>query len=120
MKAEDHPSYLPSADRAIVEDEKITRYLLEWRAASDKSRFFFRVGFSLERPDELRDALLAHARECPIISQRVTDTGISYRLEGPLTTPDGRHPEVYTVWHVVDGFSSPRFVTAAPNRRKRS
>ena len=40
--------------------------------------------------------------------------GQKYEVRGTLRGPSGRRAEVVTVWIVLSGESSPRFVTAVP------
>jgi hypothetical protein len=56
---------MPDAELAYVPEEKITAYLLEpaHPEGGDKAAFLISFGFRVAAPDELRDALLRHARE---------------------------------------------------------
>jgi len=40
----------------------------------------------------------------------------TYRVVGPLITPDARNPIVRSVWIVLHGDDVPRFVTAVANK----
>lgn len=113
-------SRLPGAPLAILEERKITHYLLasSHPAGRAKAVFFGRFGFRAADWRRLRDALLDHARSAQIISIADTEFGTKYLLEGPLMTPDNRKPRVRAVWFVALGETAPRLVTAyaAPER----
>lgn len=107
---------LPNVDDAIIDEAKMTNYLLsvEHPAGRAKARFFHHFGFGLEAWEMLRTALLEHARNHAIASREATPYGMKYVIEGPLVTPGGRNPMVRAVWFVESGQEYPRFVTAYP------
>jgi hypothetical protein len=109
---------LPSRELAVVPERKITAYLLalEHRRGGSKARFLHRFGFRLETWRELEAALLRHAIEGIVVEQQDGVHGITYMVEGPLRTPDGRDPSFRTVWIVEWVQEIPRLVTAYPPR----
>ena len=112
---------LPNLERAFVRPEKITRYLLseDHPVGRHKARFFLGFGFSLSSWRRLETALLQHASQYEVAQVETTPFGVSYAMDGPLLTPDGRHPQVKTVWFVETGQDTPYFVTAHPLKRTR-
>ena len=109
-------SRLPNAQLAVIDQRKITDYLLAQAhpAGRGKAAFFQRFGFSAAAWAMLRDALFDHARSASIVSAADTPFGRKYILEGSLATPDGRNPRVRAIWFVTAGEMAPRFVTAYP------
>jgi hypothetical protein len=107
---------LPNLDAAVVEQAKITGYLLNsaHRFGSSKARFFSGFGFAVDRWETLADALREHARRHEI--SRVTETGFGprYEIDGELVAPDGRRPLVRAVWQMDKGQLAPRLITAYP------
>jgi Domain of unknown function (DUF6883) len=87
---------LANADLAVIEEAKVTLYLLSSHhpVGRAKAAFFRRYGFTLASWAELREALLDHARSARIVSAADTRFGRKYSLEGSLWTPDGRAPRV--------------------------
>ena len=118
MEPGDEVRRLPGADLAIVEEKKITEYLLalEHPTGGSKAAFFMRFGFRPEAWLVLRAALLRHAREGVAIRETRRTYGVHYTVEGSLHTPDGRDPRVRTVWVVSWGRDRPRLVTSHPGR----
>ncbi len=49
---------LPNLKNALIEESKITAYLLSEENSGGKSAFFAAFGFSVEMWEKLRDALL--------------------------------------------------------------
>jgi hypothetical protein len=103
-------------DLALVEEEKITKYLLSdsHPVGRSKAAFFQRFGFRSQAWEVLRDAILEHARSESVVSTTETAFGKKCIIEGPLECPDGRRPLVRTVWFIEQGEEIPRLVTAIP------
>jgi len=105
---------LPELDQAFIETPKITAYLLSEENSGGKSTFFTAFGFTLDQPGMLREALLAHARAHEVTHFSKSPHGMKAIIEGELHTPDGRSPQVRSVWIIDTGKTAPRFVTAYP------
>lgn len=103
---------LPYVQTALVEERKITGYLLSEERSEGKAAFFAAFGFNLARWDLLRDALLAHAASNEVAQVVSNPFGAKYLVEGRLLTPDGRNPRVRSVWIINAGATVPRLVTA--------
>ena len=107
---------LPNADQAVVPLAKIVRYLLsfEHRDGHAKAAFFTRFGFTADSWKVLAEALLSHARDHDLTKTEDSPYGTRYVIEGFLKTPDGREPDVRSVWFIDSNEQIPRFVTAYP------
>ena len=107
---------LPNAELAVVEHGKIVGYLLNsiHPQGASKARFFARFGFRLEEWKVLAIALEEHGRQNEVVVTRETGFGPRYEVKGELNTPDGRRPQVCTVWQVDVDRIAPRLITAYP------
>lgn len=110
---------LPRAAEAVVPRNKVENYLLDpgHPVGAGKARFFRRFGFDREDWHRLAAALKQHALQHPVASHSQAADGVTYLVEGPLTTPAGRAPRVRSVWLVAVGEVgelAPRFITAYP------
>jgi hypothetical protein len=107
---------LPNADEAVVEQAKVTDYLLDpaHRYGASKARFLAQFGFRAEAWEGLALALLEHGRHNEVSRGKETGFGPRYEVKGDLTAPDGRRPRVCTVWQVDEGQTTPRLITAYP------
>jgi hypothetical protein len=105
---------LPGAGRAAIDRRKITHYLLasDHPAERAKAAFFNRFGFRAAEWRRLRDALLDHAHTASVAQAFETQFGRKYVMEGRIVTPDGRKPNVRSIWFVAEGETTPRLVTA--------
>ena len=107
---------LPQADALIVEQEKITDYLLNpaHRYGASKARFFAAFGFRAESWEIFAQALREHGQSHDVTRVIETRFGPRYEVEGELSAPDGRYPRVRTVWQLGAGEAAPRLITAYP------
>ena len=104
-------TYLQSA---LVEERKVREYLLSEERIEGKAAFFTAFGFALARWELLHDALLLHATSHDVALSVENPHGTKYIVEGALQTPDGRNPQVRSVWIINSGTVVPRLVTAYP------
>lgn len=105
---------LPFADRARIDEAKVTDYLLNPAKSRGKAEFFLRFGFSAGDWRIMAEALAAHGRAGRVSAVVESEYGSRYSIDGTLPTPDGRHPQVRTVWIVEHGADCPRLITAHP------
>lgn len=116
----DRPERMPRAEHARVPELKVTAYLLrdDHPEGGSKSRFLKRFGFSSEDWRGLQAALYQHAGTAEVLAGSETPYGTKYQVRGELESPDGRNPQVVTVWILETGDSSPVFVTLNPSKRR--
>lgn len=110
---------LPYADAAITPEPKVTEYLLSLThpAGRSKAAYFMRFGFDRAQWQVFASALRRHAAEHDVVETDDTPYGRSYTVEGPLSAPDGRAPQVRVVWFIETGQTAPRLVTVYPLKR---
>jgi hypothetical protein len=110
--------HLPHIDEAHVPESKILGYLLadNHPTGRSKARFFSRLGFRIDQPAVLRDALLQHAAVNEVSSVQQTRFGAKYLVEGRIAGPAQTASVIRSVWFVANGERIPRFITAYPHR----
>lgn len=101
---------------AIIPDEKLTQYLLVFKAKSDKSKFLAQAGFTLDNPDQLKAAIQALATATEAILDEVNEYGVFYRVEGVLIGANGRNLPVVTIWLQRQQDGTFQFITLKPNK----
>lgn len=108
---------LPSLEKAVVSEPKMTEYLLSptHPEGRDKAAFFTRFGFTIDEWVVLAEALMEHAKAFEVTKTAESRFGIRYVIEGQLQTPDGRNPIIRSVWFIAHEDDTPRFVTAYPD-----
>ncbi len=107
---------LPNAHLAVVEERKITEYLLSssHRFGASKARFFAAFGFTVASWRVFAEALRRHGRSGEVATTTETGFGPRYEVDGEIEAPDGRRPRVRSVWQVDVGDVAPRLITAYP------
>jgi len=105
---------------AVIPREKLTRYLLAWRAQGDKSKFLAQAGFTVENPGALLRALRVLAARAEAVPDGENQYGEFLRVEGDLTGPNGVSLRVTTIWLRWHADGSVHFVTLKPQREQRS
>ena len=109
-------SRLPGVANAILDDRKITQYLLNavHPTGAAKAKFFMSFGFSPGNWALLKSALLHHPQNNPVTSQSSNPFGQKFEVSCSLVAPDGRNP-IISVWIIEPPDPNPRFITAYPN-----
>ena len=107
---------LPSADSATVDPAKIRDYLLspEHPVGRFKAVFFGTLGYTRDDWQRLEQDLLTLAVTADAALGQASDFGQKYEVRGTIQGPLGRRAEIVTVWIILAGEASPRFVTAFP------
>lgn len=105
---------LPHNDRLEIPQRKIVNYLLDLTHPEGRGKaiFFIHFGFSVDKWEDLAFALRKHGSEHDVSKVETSPFGMRYVVEGTLETPDGRNPQVRSVWFVENGKEITRFVTA--------
>lgn len=107
---------LPNADRAVIDQQKLSGYLLSRShpIGRFKAAFFARAGFDVEN----WTALAAQLRELARLGQaqpgESSEYDQKYLVSGTLIGPQGGQLAVTSVWIVRAGGDVPRLVTVYP------
>ena len=102
---------------ATIDDTKLTDYLLVERPWDDKSGYLRRAGFEQANWTDLRAAIRRLADDVDAIENGSSEYGTFYRIEGPLTGPDGSLP-VVCIWMKRAIDEKFYFVTLKPSRAR--
>jgi hypothetical protein len=105
---------LPNAELALVEQEKITEYLLnpEHPDNGGKAAYFLALGFGGDDWDIFADALRHLALLADVTESMETMHGKKYIVDRELQNPAAHL--VRTIWIIDTGMYFPRLVTAYP------
>ena len=106
---------LPSASAAIVDERKISLYLLNPAHPDNggKAAYFEALGFARSQPSVLAEAI-RQAATGDILKSVPSPHGEKYLIDAFVTSPEGRVGPIRTIWIVDKGTTTPRFVTAYP------
>lgn len=109
---------LPNSDFAVIAEQKILNYLLNFGHidGSHKAEFFSRFGFTILNWKLLEESLKLHCIENEVIETKENEFGVKYLIEGKVKTPDGREPYIRTIWFIENEEEIPQFLIAYPLR----
>jgi hypothetical protein len=99
----------------IIPDAKLTQYLLIFQEKDDKSKFLARAGFTLENPEQLKQAILNLIARNEANLDRTSKYGTFYRVEGNLIGLT-KTLLVVTVWLERTQDGNIQFITLLPKK----
>jgi Domain of unknown function (DUF6883) len=111
---------LPNSDRAVVDIRKIRDYCLnpEHRRGRHKARVFAAaLGLTSERSEELRNALVAAARDGEAMATGRDQYGQRFVLDFPMAGPGGG-AMIRSRWIVLNSEDFPRLTTCHVLRKE--
>ncbi len=106
---------LPNSENAVIQAEKLRDYILSavHPVGRFKSAFFRGLGYQADTYEKLEsDIRTLLSAEAELAEQN--KFGSKYLVQGILTGPNGRSARIVTVWIILLGETTPRFVTAYP------
>ena len=105
---------VPNIGNASLDDQKITKYLLDDTHPQNqgKAKFFNLFGFTQANWQDLRKALLDHPHNNAVVFQITFQYGEIYEVSCSLVSPDGRNPCIRSFWAIEPPNLKPKFVTA--------
>lgn len=101
---------------AIITEEKISEYLLKWRADNDKSQFLRRAGYTQAN---WRNLLLDIRNQIlPLEAEILQNTayGLLWKIRGALKGPNGVTLRVVTIWMDEKYTGMTKFITLFPDK----
>ena len=100
---------LPNRDKAFIQPEKLTGYLLSetHTIGKSKARFFCELSFNDENVDILEQELLKVAMFQEISEIITTRHGTKYVTIGSINTPKSRSVSLLIVWIIDVGKENP-------------
>jgi hypothetical protein len=107
---------IPNATRAVIEQAKVVRYLLDvdHPHGGSKARLLVSLGYSAGNWQQLyRDLRSMHLTEDVVITSQ-TLWGVRYEIVAPLTGPTGDTVLFRSIWQIDLGTDAPRLITMYP------
>jgi hypothetical protein len=107
-------------DNASIPDEKLTRYLLIYKARNDKSQFLAQAGFTVQNAESFQTAIRMLIQSSEAIEDRINEYGTFYEVKGALVGPNRETLFVTTIWLRRQSDGEFQFVTLMPAKEPRS
>jgi hypothetical protein len=110
---------IPGAERALISEEKIVRYLLNFDHpdGASKARVLAHAGFDASRPRELEQALREQHLSSNAQIGKPSRFGVKYEITKLLSGPKGSVMAT-SVWMIRQGESFPRLITLIPEPKQ--
>jgi hypothetical protein len=107
---------IPNADRAIIDEAKLSEYLLSpsHPIGRFKAMFFATLGYTQENWQQLEADLRTRHLTQDAVPTVSNDHGQKYEILAALRCPGGKIAQVRSVWIVLHSEDSPRLITAYP------
>lgn len=108
---------IPNSDRAVIEQSKLTDYLLnpEHKRGGAKARLLIQFGYSPENWQQLEMDIRNFYLIADVDIVKETAYGIRYEISAYLCTPVSRQLLVRTVWQIDTDTDFPRLITLIPD-----
>lgn len=104
---------------AIIATAKLTRYLLVWREADDKSRFLAQAGYGQDNWQQLEADLIQILLLDALPSHESNRFGDVYEIRGMLVGPNGVELSIITIWMIEYETQQTKFITLYPNKESK-
>lgn len=102
---------------AIIATAKLTRYLLVWRYADDKSQFLAQAGYGQDNWQQLEANLRNQILPLDAVrSDEPNQFGDVYEIRGVLSGVNGVNLAVVTIWMVEYETQQTKFITLYPDK----
>jgi hypothetical protein len=103
-------------DDVVIAEEKLTQYLLVWRARNDKSGYLAQAGYELSNWKTLEADLRQLAASEDATFEETNPFGEILSARGELDGPNGVILKVKTIWIRLADSEETRFVTLIPDK----
>jgi hypothetical protein len=103
----------------VIQDQKLTHYLLVYQVKDNKSEFLRRAGYTLQNWQLLRQDILKVTADAEVAEVVSTDWGIRFKVKSQWQGVNGQFLRVITIWQQDEGSDTIRFVTLYPDRLKK-
>jgi hypothetical protein len=102
----------------IIQDRKLTQYLLVYQVEDDKSEFLRRAGYTLQNWQLLRQDILKAVTSAEVAEVIQTDWGTRFKVKSQWQGLNGQLLRTLTIWQQDEGSDVIRFVTLYPDKSK--
>lgn len=102
--------------KLVIQNEKLTRYLLMYQHKDDKSKFLADYGYTLENWEILKQDILEVVTNTEIDEVSQTAWGKRFKVKNRWTAINGRLIEVITIWQQDEESDLAKFITLYPDK----
>jgi hypothetical protein len=103
---------------SLIDQEKLTRYLLVRRKHGDKSKWLSRAGYTINNWKVLENDLRRQILTLDAVPTDQTRYGQMYEIRGNLTGPNDKTLATITIWMKEFTTGITKFITMYPDKGK--
>ncbi|MEH2448597.1 MAG: DUF6883 domain-containing protein [Nostoc sp.] len=100
----------------VIQDEKITKYLLVYQPKDDKSRYLALAGYNLDNWELLKNDIINAVEGSEIAKVTPNDWGTQFEVKSEWTGPNGQLIKVITIWQQDEETEFVKFITLYPDK----
>lgn len=116
-RGDSHSKDMKLPPDAIIATAKLTKYLLVWRDADDKSKFLAQAGYGQDNWQQLEADLRSQILPLEAVpSDEPNRFGDVYEIRGILRGVNGFNLAVVTIWMVEYETQQTKFITLYPDK----
>lgn len=100
----------------VIQDQKITNYLLVYQPKDDKSEYLALAGYNLENWEILKRDILNAVDASEVAEVTSTGWGTRFKVKSQWYGPNSRLVRVMTIWQQDEGSDIVKFITLYPDK----
>jgi hypothetical protein len=100
----------------VIQDRKLTNYLLVYQDVDDKSEFLAMAGYRLQNWQRLKQDILRAVEGAEVEAEILTDWGVRFRVKSEWAGVNGCVLRAITIWQQDEGAEEIRLVTLYPDK----
>ncbi|EAZ91696.1 hypothetical protein CY0110_26233 [Crocosphaera chwakensis CCY0110] len=100
----------------VIEDAKLTRYLLIYQRKDDKSKYLAQYGYTLDNWQVLKLDIIKAVQGQEIDEITQTDWGQRFKVKSQWTGVNGKLIKVITIWQQSEGEDTIKLITLYPDK----
>ncbi len=100
----------------VIQDKKITNYLLVYQPKDDKSEYLGLAGYSSHNWQTLKRDILNAVNGSEVAEVVSTGWGVRFKVKSQWYSPNGRLLKVITIWQQDEGLDTVKFITLYPDK----
>ena len=104
--------------KLLIEEKKITEYLLKPAAKADKSQFLIKIGYDIFSWEKLRKDIISQFSNYEAEIYDENEYGTLYKIDGKLHAPL-KTVDLTTVWISIPDIADLKLVTLFPNKKSK-
>ena len=102
----------------VIQDEKITKYLLVYQPKNDKSRYLAKTRYNLDNWELLKNDIISAVEGSEIAKVIPSDWGTQFEVKSEWSGANGRLIKVITIWQQDQETEFVRFITLYPDKSR--